>query len=202
MTSTRIGALDAVAVAIGSFAMSGFFPLAPATLASALTGVVLWFVYPLGSWQAYGAFIGVLLLVGVWACARMERLYGEDPSAAVIDEACGMAIALAGMPIHTATLLFGFLFFRVFDILKVAPGRQLERVPRGWGVMLDDVLAGVYAWIVLRLLLWVWPEPRLQLWHGIVLGILGVLLLVFRKPLVRRYAKPRTRLGAMDRGEP
>lgn len=201
MASTRVSALDAVAVAIGSLAMSGFFPIAPATLASALTAVVLWFVYPLGSWAAYALFIAAVLLVGVWASARMERLYGEDPSAAVIDEACGMAIALAGMPLSAATLLFGFLFFRVFDVLKVAPGRRLERVPHGWGVMLDDVLAGVYAWIALRLLLWVWPEPRVQLWHGIVLGALALVLLVFRKPLMRRYGKPRTRIGAVERGE-
>lgn len=197
MPSRRVGWLDRLAIVIGSFAMSGFFPLAPATFASALAAAALWWWYPLGSWAAYGGVILALLAVGVWACGRMQCLYGDDPAAAVIDEVCGMAIALAGAPIHAASVLFGFLFFRVFDIVKLAPGRQCERLPGGWGVMLDDVVAGVYAFAALRALLWIWPEPRLQLWHAIALAVLAGVLLVFRKPLQQRYGKPRTRIGAI-----
>jgi len=201
MAASRLGRLDRVAVGVGSFALSGFFPVAPATFASALAAGALWLVYPLGSWVAYAAVVAIVLGVGVWACGRMERLYGHDPSAAVIDEVCGMAITLAGAPIDIATLLFGFLFFRFFDVVKVAPGRRIERLPGGWGVMMDDVVAGLYAFAALRLLLWAWPEPRLHVAHVVALGAAAIVLAVFRKPLMRRYGKPRTRIGAIGNRE-
>jgi phosphatidylglycerophosphatase A len=197
MPATRVGWLDRIAIVIGSLAMSGFFPLAPATFASALSAAALWWLYPLNSWTAYAAVVVALFAVGVWACGRMEFLYGHDPSAAVIDEVCGMAIALAGAPMHAATVLPGFLLFRVFDVLKLAPGRRVERLPGGWGVMMDDVVAGVYAFVALRALLWIWPEPRLRLWHGIALAVAAGVLFAFRKPLQRRFGKPRTRIHAI-----
>ncbi len=165
-----------------------------------MTAGVLWFVYPLNTWT-YAAVVAVVFGVGVWACGRMEKLYGHDPSAAVIDEVCGMTIALAGAPIHVATVLLGFLFFRVFDVLKIAPGSYAERLPGGWGVMMDDVVAGVYyAFVALHLVLRVWPEPRLEVWHGVALAVLALFLFALRKPLMRRYGKPRTRIHHTKRG--
>ena len=178
--------------------MSGFFPVAPATVASALAAVALFWAYPLGSPLAYALVVGGLFFAGVWACGRLERLYGHDPSAAVLDEICGMALTLAGAPISPATVVIGFLLFRFFDILKIWPGRALERLPGGWGVMMDDVLAGAYAAITLQLVLRVWPEPRLEAWHGFALAGLAVAGFFFRKPLLRRYGKPRTRLGGRN----
>jgi phosphatidylglycerophosphatase A len=197
--------LDRLAVLVGSFAMTGFAPVAPATVASAAATVVLAFVYPLGSPLAYAAVIAAVFAVGVWAATRLERLYGHDPSAAVIDEVLGMALTLAGAPIGAATLVLGFVFFRVFDILKLAPGRRLERLPGGWGVMADDACAGVYAAVLLQLVLRLWPEPRLAAWQLLPAVAAAGLLLVFRKPLLRRYGKarcdPRTGLRA-DGGAP
>jgi phosphatidylglycerophosphatase A len=191
----RVGFRDRLAVGLASGCMSGFFPAAPATVASALAAGVLFWAYPLRSPLGYVLVVGGLFGTGVWACGRLERLYGHDPSAAVLDEICGMALTLAGVPISAATVIVGFLLFRVFDVLKVWPGRALERLPGGWGVMMDDVLAGAYAALALRLVLRVWPEPRLEAWHGFVLAGLGVAGFLFRKPLLRRYGKPRTRLG-------
>jgi phosphatidylglycerophosphatase A len=182
---------DRVAILVGSFALCGFFPVAPATFASAVTAVVLWFVYPLHTVAAYAAVILGLFFIGVWASTRIERFYGHDPSAAVIDEVLGMAITLAGAPITSATLVIGFVLFRIFDILKLPPGRRLERLPAGWGVMADDACAGVYGWIVLQGLLRIWPEPRLELWQLVPAAVAALLLLVFRKPLLRRYGKKR-----------
>ncbi len=201
MASTRVGGLDRLAIVLGSFGLSGFFPLAPATFASALAAVGLWLVYPFNSWGAYALAIALVLFVGVWACGRMERLYGPDPSAAVVDEVCGMVITLTGAPINAATLLLGFVLFRFFDIVKVPPGRRSERLPGGWGVMMDDVVAGVYAFLGVQLALRLWPDMQLRAWHALVIGAAGLVLFVFRKPLLRRYGKPRTRLGAVG-GEP
>ncbi len=199
--SARLGALDRLAVGIASLGLVGFFPVAPATLASAVATAFLALVYPVATLAAL-VLVVVLLAGGVWACGRLERLYGQDPAAAVLDEVCGMAITLAWVPISPATLVMGFLFFRVFDILKVPPGRAVERLPGGWGIMLDDVVAGIYAAAALRGLLWLWPEPRLQAWHLVALGVAALALVILRKPLMRRYAKPRTRLGVRREGEP
>jgi phosphatidylglycerophosphatase A len=194
--SARSG-IDRVAVLLGSFGMTGFFPIAPATVASAVTAAVLVFVYPLHSVLAYALLCAAIFVVGVWSAGRLERLYGLDPSAAVIDEVLGMALTLAGVPITPVTLLFGFLFFRVLDVVKLPPGRALERLPGGWGIMADDACAGIYAAVLLRVLLRVWPGLRLAWWMLVPLAGAALVLLVFRKPLWAKYGKKRCdpRLG-------
>ena len=211
--------IDGLAVAVGSCGLAGFFPVAPATFASAVATVVLAFVYPLPVLSAYIGLLAALFLVGTWAATRMERLYGHDPAAAVIDEVLGMALTLAwvqGTPALGAAaavpaagklmtmapvqLLLGFLLFRLFDILKLPPGRALERLPGGWGVMADDACAGLYAALALQGLLRLWPEPRLAAWQLLPAAAAAGVLLVFRRPLVRRYSKARSRLRAGRRG--
>jgi phosphatidylglycerophosphatase A len=171
--------------------MAGFFPVAPATFASAVTTAVLAFVYPLHSALAYAVLCGGIFGLGVWSAGRLEHWYGTDPSAAVIDEALGMAMALAAVPITPATLVLAFLFFRVLDVVKLPPGRALERLPGGWGIMADDACAGLYAAILLRVVLRLWPGVHLEWWMLLPLGGLALLLLVFRKPLRRKYGKQR-----------
>jgi len=185
---------ERLAVAIASLAFAGFFPVAPATFASAIATVFFAFVFPLPAVAAV-ALVVALIVIGVWSCGRLESVYGHDPSAAVLDEVCGMAVTLAFGPITPATLVLGFLLFRVFDVLKLPPGRAAERLPGGWGVVFDDVVAGVYAAAVLRGCMWLWPGMHLALWHLGVLAVGAAVLFVFRKPLFRRYGKPRTRLG-------
>jgi phosphatidylglycerophosphatase A len=186
---------DRIAVAFGSLAYVGFFPMAPATLASAIATGVFAAVMPL-SGPVSAALVGALFLAGVWSCERIERLYGHDPSAAVMDEVCGMAITLAWVPITAATLVLGFLLFRVFDVLKLWPGRAAERVHGGWGIMLDDVVAGIYAALVLQACCRLWPDMQIQAWHWGVLAIGTIVLFLFRKPLLRKYGKPPTLRGA------
>ncbi len=186
---------DRIAVAFGSLAYVGFFPLAPATLASAIATGVFAAVMPL-SVPGSAALVGALFMAGVWSCGRIEHLYGRDPSAAVMDEVCGMAITLASVPITAATLVLGFLLFRVFDVLKLWPGRAAERVHGGWGIMLDDTVAGIYAAVVLQACLRLWPDMQLQAWHWMVLGACTIVVFLFRKPLLRKYGKPPTRRGA------
>jgi phosphatidylglycerophosphatase A len=191
---------DLLATVLGSFGFSGFFPVAPATFASALATVGIRFVYPLGSVAAYVGLAVGIFLVGVWAATRMERLYGHDPSAAVIDEVLGMGITLAGTPVTPLVLLLGFVLFRFFDIVKLFPGRALERLPGGWGVMADDACAGVYAALVLRGILHFWREPRFAAWQLLPTAAVVLVLAMFHKPLFRRYSKKRSRLRAGLRG--
>lgn len=93
--------------------------------------------------------------VAVVAAGAEARARGaEDPGPVVIDEAAGYLFSVAFLPHGPAMALAGFLLFRVFDILKPPPARQLERLHGGWGIVLDDVAAGIMANAVLRVGLW------------------------------------------------
>lgn len=94
------------------------------------------------------------IVVGIPAATRVARAAGkEDPGFVVIDEVAGQWITLLFAPVTWKTLLAGFILFRGFDILKPPPVRQLERFPEGTGIVIDDVGAGIYAFIVMQLLL-------------------------------------------------
>ena len=95
-----------------------------------------------------------ITLIGIPAATRVARASGsKDPQFVVIDEVAGQLIALIAVPLAWKTFLAGFILFRVFDILKPPPVRQLERLPEGLGIVLDDVAAGIYALAIMQLLL-------------------------------------------------
>jgi phosphatidylglycerophosphatase A len=128
-------------------------PFAPGTCGS-LLGLV--FYVGLTTWplMAYGGVVAALGLLGVWVSTEAEHLLGQkDASVIVVDEVVGMLIALWGLPLNRYVLvILAFGLFRLFDILK--PWPALERLPRGWGVMMDDVFAGLLAQGVWRALVW------------------------------------------------
>ena len=130
--------------------------MAPATVCSFVVAVVVWYSGALLS-PYYVWMIPVIFIVGVFASGRAERAYGHDGRQIVIDEVVGQMIAFAALP-PTVTVFFGgFLFFRMFDILKPFPADRSQRLPGGLGVMADDVVAGVYANLALRVLLMAGP---------------------------------------------
>jgi phosphatidylglycerophosphatase A len=94
-----------------------------------------------------------ITLVGVWSSDVVEKIWGKDPSKVVIDEAAGMCISLLFLPVNLKYVLAALILFRFFDIVKPLFIRKVEKFPGGWGIMLDDVLAGVYANILLQLAL-------------------------------------------------
>jgi phosphatidylglycerophosphatase A len=97
----------------------------------------------------------LVIAVGIPAATAVAQASGrKDPQWVVIDETAGQLIALIGVPLAWKTFLAGLILFRVFDILKPPPVRQLERLPRGTGIMMDDVAAGLCALAVMHLLLW------------------------------------------------
>lgn len=96
----------------------------------------------------------VVTLIGIPAATQVSRASGrKDPQFVVIDEVAGQLIALFAVPPAWKTFLAGFILFRAFDIIKPPPVRQLERLPEGTGIVLDDVMAGIYALAVMQLLL-------------------------------------------------
>jgi phosphatidylglycerophosphatase A len=96
----------------------------------------------------------LVTLIAIPAATQVARASGvKDPQFVVIDEVAGQLIALIAVPLAWKTFLAGFILFRAFDIVKPPPVRQLERLPDGTGIVLDDVAAGIYALLVMQLLL-------------------------------------------------
>ena len=96
----------------------------------------------------------LVTLIGIPAATRVSRASGKkDPQFVVIDEVAGQLVALIGAPLSWKTFLAGFILFRGFDIVKPPPVRQLERLPEGTGIVVDDVAAGIYALAVMQILL-------------------------------------------------
>ena len=128
----------------------GRFPIASGTVGSAATLPFALLLARLGVLPLILATV-VVTLVGIWAAGAAERHYGvKDPSPVVVDEAAGQMVALVLLPPVLAVGVASFFLFRLFDVLKPPPARQLERIPGGAGIVLDDVAAGIYANLVLR----------------------------------------------------
>ena len=130
----------------------GSIPIAPGTLGSLVGLLVAWGLSFLTWPLAVAATLG-LMLAAVWIAKEAERqLDRKDPGCIVIDEIVGQCITLLSLPLTLGTCAAGFFLFRLFDIAKPPPARYLERrLSGGWGVVMDDVAAGIMAHIVLRL---------------------------------------------------
>ena len=119
---------------------------------SSAAGLALYLVLPMDV-TVQSALLGVLTVLGIWSAAVTARLEQDvDPSVVIIDEVVGMLMASFLLPKRLWLLAAAFVLFRIFDIGKWAPMKQLERLPGGWGIMADDVAAGFLARCVL--LLW------------------------------------------------
>jgi phosphatidylglycerophosphatase A len=138
---------------------------APGTWGS-LAAILIWlflsrWIPPAWQAPALAALAAAAVVVGIPASTRVaQALAVRDPACVVVDEVAGQWIALLWVPVSWQTLLLGFILFRGFDILKPPPVRQLERLPAGTGIVLDDVGAGVCALGAIRLLLYLGLFPR------------------------------------------
>lgn len=135
---------------ISTFFWAGFFPVAPATFASALVAALMLLVES-PAFPVRVSLLVVITLVGVWSAKRTETKYGHDASCIVIDEVAGMCAATLVVPWDLKHLVAAFLLFRVLDIVKPPPGYQLESLPGGIGVVADDLVAGFYSLLLLFL---------------------------------------------------
>jgi phosphatidylglycerophosphatase A len=147
---------------MGSGFGAGWLPVAPGTWGATVAILPLFFFTKIGP-SVFSSFHTVFTLIltifiviftwiGVKAADFLHDEWGDDPKQIVIDEMVGVWIAILGLSLTVPNLIIGFVLFRFFDIAKPLGIRQLEKIKGGWGVMLDDVLAGVYANIVLQVL--------------------------------------------------
>ncbi len=162
----RLKATDRTALAIATGFGLGYFPVAPGTLGS-FFGVVLILLLSriklIGVQRLLFHFLVVAMIsaLGIWAASRAEAILDrKDPPQIVIDEIVGQLLSF-GLIFKDPSfflLLLGFLFFRLFDILKPFPIRKLEKVPLGFGIVLDDLAAGFYASLVVSFVHVYWPS--------------------------------------------
>lgn len=149
--------LASVAAAVATGFGSGYSPVAPGT-AGSLVGLLLF--WPLRALPDAVQVVVVVacFFIGTAAASVMARRVGApDPGVVVVDEVVGMWASLLFLPFTVGTAALGFVLFRIMDVVKPYPARQLEDLPGGWGIMSDDLMAGVYANLALRVALLVWP---------------------------------------------
>jgi phosphatidylglycerophosphatase A len=148
---------NVVARAIATGLGSGYAPVAPGTAGSAVGLLLFW---PLARLPpvAQVVLLVALVLAGVAAASHVARRLGlEDPGVVVVDEVAGMWVTLLFLPLTPFTAAAGFVAFRVMDVFKPYPARQLEHLHGGWGIMADDLMAAVYANLLVRIVLMVFP---------------------------------------------
>jgi phosphatidylglycerophosphatase A len=150
-----------LAILLATAGYVGHFPIAPGTAGSVAALPVFAALRLAGSPALELAVIVVLFAAGCWAGSVAERHYARtDPGFVVLDEVVGMLLTLLLVPVTWSGALIGFFLFRAFDIVKPFPARQCERLHGGLGIMADDVVAGIYGNLALRLILFVMPSLR------------------------------------------
>ncbi len=144
-----------VAKIIGSTFGAGYSPIAPGTAGSLVAIIALWFI-PFSLSSLIIASI-IFFVIGVWAATLCEQEWGHDPGKVVWDEVVGMMVTVTLMPKQLVIYLLAFILFRLFDILKPFPANKSQQLPKGWGVMVDDVIAAIFANIVLHIVRIIFP---------------------------------------------
>lgn len=132
-------------------AYSGYSLLLPGTLGT-LVGMLLYSWFPADP-SRYLLYTVLLFIAGVWAGNKAEIIFDEkNPSKVVIGEVVGFLIAMYMIPCSFWWIFFGFIFYRLFDIIRPKPIDRLEEMEGGWGIMLDDAMAGIYTNILLQVI--------------------------------------------------
>ncbi len=129
----------------------GYLPLIPGTWASLAAALLYKIILFRFGGPLFALLLVLVFLLGTLSSGLLARvLEHKDPRPVVIDEVCGQWIALFLVPATWTNVIIGFFLFRAFDVVKPFPIRKVERLPRGWGIMADDVLAGVFSAVILH----------------------------------------------------
>jgi len=141
-------------IATGFF--SGYSVFAPGTAGSGVALAIYCLLPPLNPWAWGGLLIG-LFFVGVYTSGACEKAWGKDPRCVVIDEFVGFFVTVSLLPQSVLMGIVGFFVFRILDIIKPPPARQVEALSGGWGIVADDVVVGIYGHLIL--ILWLAFAP-------------------------------------------
>ncbi len=132
----------------------GYIGKGAGTVAAVACSVCWYLAYRNGYQPIPSLLITVAItLLGIWSSNVVSKIWGKDPARVVIDEVAGMCISLLFIPVSIKYVIAALILFRFFDIVKPLFIKKLEKLSGGWGIMLDDVLAGIYANIILQIIL-------------------------------------------------
>ncbi len=131
---------------------SGYSPVASGTVGS-FVGLLLYSIPSFEQPLFLASACVVIFVLGSLAADKMEQYYGHDPSTVTIDEVLGMWVSLLFLPKTLFIMIAAFFLFRAFDVFKPWPARVFDKMRGGWNIMLDDVVAGIYANLVIQLVL-------------------------------------------------
>ena len=139
-----------MALILASWFGSGLMPVASGTFGTLTAVPFVMLLYFVGGWYG-GLGLIIITVVAIWTAQRTQELLGRsDPSEVVIDEVAGFSVTMFLLPLSWVTVGLGFILFRFFDIVKPWPVRQAESLKGGLGIVADDLLAGIYAHLILR----------------------------------------------------
>jgi len=139
---------------IASGLYTGYSPIVPGTTGTVPAWLLAYFVVKDDLALILPVTVAMIIL-SVWSATEAEKIFGHDAKKIVTDEWAGMFITLLFVPYSLTNYLIGFVAFRAFDVIKIPPAAQAERLPRGWGVTMDDVVAGVQACIVTHIAVYI-----------------------------------------------
>ncbi len=138
---------------LGSGFFTGYFPVASGTWGSAAALII----YLIPGFENPALMIGMIslfILIGVPIGDKFESVYGKDPKQCTIDEVVGTWITLIFLPKKIWWIALAFIIWRALDIIKPFPARRLEKIKGGWGIMLDDIVSGIYSFISIQLIIY------------------------------------------------
>ncbi|HLX93993.1 MAG TPA: phosphatidylglycerophosphatase A [Puia sp.] len=141
-----------LAKAIATVGGIGYIRKGSGTFASLAT-CILWYYFLRGKGGFNPVLIAIVFAVialGIWSATLLEKIWGKDNGRIVIDEVAGMCVSLIALPINLRNVLLGLVLFRFLDITKPLMIRRSESLPAGWGVMADDLLAGIFTNLILQ----------------------------------------------------
>ena len=133
---------------------SGYMKPYPGTWGTIPAWLIAYFLVG-GHTALLAVAIILTFLVSVWSSGAAEKELGHDARRIVIDEWAGMLVAVMFLPYNLSAYLMAFVAFRFYDVIKLPPAAQFERLPRGWGITMDDVVAGIQANLTVHLILFV-----------------------------------------------
>ncbi|PKN77597.1 MAG: phosphatidylglycerophosphatase A [Candidatus Cloacimonetes bacterium HGW-Cloacimonetes-1] len=147
---------------IGSLFGIGFIPFAPGTFGTLFAVIIYWFipesVFTIPNAAYYFGGLAILSVISALISTSAEKILGKDAGTIVIDELCGYFVTVALLPKTIPVLIYSFILFRVFDIAKPFPIKQSQNIKAGWGVTVDDLLAGIYANVLIQILIKLYPK--------------------------------------------
>lgn len=139
---------------IGSALYTGFIPIASGTFGS-LVAILIYLLPGFENLKVIIPSILILFSYGVYISFKFENVYGKDPSQCTVDEVVGTWIALIALPKTFLIILTSFIIWRILDIIKPFPARSSESLIGGWGIMIDDVISGLYSLIIVHLIVYI-----------------------------------------------